>query len=79
MAMLLLPEVFARTWASQLGGRTVPPFWPDAINRVRNRHPGFMLMAEVYWGLEQRLIADGFDLAIAKPDLLPGALAAGRH
>ncbi len=66
MAMLLLPEVFARTWSAELAGRTVPPFWPGAIRAVRAAHPGFEMMAEVYWGLEHRLIADGFDLAYDK-------------
>ena len=75
MAMLPLPEVFARTWEARLGGRTVPEFWPDAIGRIRARHPTFVLMAEVYWGLEQRLIADGHDLAYDKA--LYDALRAG--
>ncbi len=30
MAMLILPEVFERTW-----GRRAPPFWPDTIAAVR--------------------------------------------
>ena len=66
MAMLLLPDVFARTWAARLDGRAVAPFWPDAIAAVRRRHPEFRLMAEVYWGLEHRLVADGFDLSYDK-------------
>ncbi len=66
MAMLLLPEVFACTWSAELGGRAVPPFWPDAIAAVRAAHPGFRTMAEVYWGLEQRLIDEGFDWAYDK-------------
>ncbi len=66
MAMLLLPEVFARTWQATLHGRAVPAFWPGAIDAARAAHPGFRLMAEVYWGLEQRLIEDGFDWAYDK-------------
>ena len=66
MAMLLLPDVFERTWAAQLEGRAVAAFWPDAIAGVRARHPDFRLMAEVYWGLEHRLIEDGFDLSYDK-------------
>ena len=34
MAMLLLPEVFERTW-----GRRSEPFWPKAIAAVRHRQP----------------------------------------
>jgi glycosidase len=46
MAMLVLPDVFERTW-----GRRAPLFWPDATRRVRARVPGFCFMAEVYWDL----------------------------
>jgi len=45
MAMLVLPDVFARTW-----GIAAAPFWPGAIASVRDRVPGFLFMAEVYWG-----------------------------
>ena len=75
MAMLLLPEVFERTWAAQLDGRRVEPFWPDAIAAARTAYPDFRLMAEVYWGLEHRLIAEGFDLSYDKA--LYDALRAG--
>ncbi|HEX2385514.1 MAG TPA: alpha-amylase family glycosyl hydrolase, partial [Candidatus Binatia bacterium] len=47
MAMLVLPEVFERTW-----GIKAKPFWPKAIARVREKSPGFCFMAEVYWDLE---------------------------
>lgn len=55
MAMLILPEVFQRTW-----GRTMTPFWPSAISTVRKSHPQFPFMAEVYWGLEWQLQQQGF-------------------
>lgn len=56
MAMLLLPEVFERTW-----GRRAEPFWPYAIAAVKRRHPGFEFVAEVYWDLEWTLQQQGFD------------------
>ena len=61
MAMLVLPEVFARTWkiVSQ-------PFWPQAIGRVREKHPAFLFMAEVYWDLEWTMQQQGFDYAYDK-------------
>jgi hypothetical protein len=37
MAMLVLPEVFERTW-----GQRAPLFWPTATQRVRERVPGFV-------------------------------------
>ncbi len=71
MAMLVLPDVFRRTW----GGRATPrdgsatadqPFWPEAIARVRARSPGFLFMAEVYWDLEWTLQQQGFDFTYDK-------------
>ncbi len=61
MAMLVLPEIFERTW-----GVRPEPFWPRAIQRVRERHPGFCFMAEVYWDLEWTLQQQGFDYAYDK-------------
>ncbi len=61
MAMLVLPDVFQRTW-----GQQAPLFWPAAIQRVRGRVPGFTLMAEVYWDLEWTMQQQGFDYAYDK-------------
>jgi hypothetical protein len=61
MAMLILPDVFERTW-----GRRARPFWPSAIARVRERHPSLLLLAEVYWGLEGELQRQGFDVTYDK-------------
>ena len=74
MARLLLPDVFERTW-----GRPAPAFWPTAIAAVKARHPGFTFLAEVYWGRDHDLVADGFDLTYDKglyDDLVnaPGAV-----
>jgi hypothetical protein len=61
MAMLVLPEVFERTW-----GRRAPLFWPNATGRVREQVPGFRFMAEVYWDLEWTMQQQGFDYAYDK-------------
>jgi glycosidase len=61
MAMLVLPEVFDRTW-----GRRAPLFWPETTRRVRERTPGFCFMAEVYWDLEWTMQRQGFDYAYDK-------------
>jgi hypothetical protein len=61
MAMLVLPEVFERTW-----GIRAEPFWPEATASVRRRHPGFRFMAEVYWDLEWTMQQQGFDYAYDK-------------
>src|SRR2546429_4603444 len=61
MAMLVLPDVFERTW-----GQRAPLFWPKATQRIRERVPGFTFMAEVYWELEWTLQQQGFDYAYDK-------------
>ena len=61
MAMLVLPDVFERTW-----GRRAPLFWPEATRRVRERVPRFCFMAEVYWDLEWTMLQQGFDYAYDK-------------
>jgi hypothetical protein len=61
MAMLVLPEVFERTWR-------IPslPFWPTATARVREQFSEFLFMAEVYWDLEWTLQQQGFDYTYDK-------------
>ncbi|MGZ5096204.1 MAG: alpha-amylase family glycosyl hydrolase [Burkholderiales bacterium] len=61
MAMLVLPDVFERTW-----GRRAPLFWPYATRRVHEQFPGFCFMAEVYWDLESTMHQQGFDYAYDK-------------
>jgi glycosidase len=61
MAMLILPEVFERTW-----GRKAQTFWPMAIKSVREKNPDFLFMAEVYWEMEWELQQQGFDYAYDK-------------
>jgi hypothetical protein len=71
MAMLLLPEVIARSWGDRArpsdGSEPVDEsFWPGAIERVHRRFPGFTFMAEVYWDLEWELQQQGFDYTYDK-------------
>ncbi len=61
MAMLVLPDVFERTW-----GIRAEPFWPTATESVRQEHPDFLFMAEVYWDLEWTLQQQGFDYTYDK-------------
>lgn len=61
MAMLVLPEVFQRTW-----GIAAAPFWPEAIRLVRAEVPDFCFMAEVYWDHEWTMQQQGFDYAYDK-------------
>jgi len=61
MAMLVLPEIFARTW-----GISTAPFWPRATAKVHADFPGFIFLAEVYWDLEWTLQQQGFDYTYDK-------------
>jgi len=61
MAMLVLPDVFERTW-----GIRTEPFWPKTIKRVRQKAPEFLFMAEVYWDLEWTMQQQGFDYTYDK-------------
>lgn len=66
MAMLVLPDVFARTWGDRAqprdGTEAVDvPFWPEAAAAARAANPRFRLMAEAYWDLEWALQQQGFD------------------
>src|SRR5260370_25821232 len=61
MAMLVLPEVFERTW-----GLPSQPFWLRATERVRAQVPEFCFMAEVYWDMEWTLQQQGFNYAYDK-------------
>jgi glycosidase len=61
MAMLVLPDVFERTW-----GIRADLFWPKATDSVRRQYPNFKFMAEVYWDMEWTMQQQGFDYAYDK-------------
>jgi glycosidase len=68
MAMLLLPEVFRRTWQGALPKDAGPlaDFWSSTITRLKATYPDFQLLAEVYWNLEWELQERGFDYTYDK-------------
>ena len=61
MAMLVLPDVFQRTWGIQ-----ADLFWPKAIESVRRKNSNFQFLAEVYWDFERELHHQGFDYCYDK-------------
>jgi hypothetical protein len=61
MAMLVLPDVFKRTW-----GISCKPFWSEAIRRTHEVNENFCFMAEVYWDMEWTMLQQGFDYAYDK-------------
>ena len=66
MAMLVMNEIFQRTWGERAGERPEEEYWPKLINTVRAAHPGFLFMAEAYWDLEWELQQQGFDYCYDK-------------
>jgi len=64
MAMLVLNEIFERTWGRALKGYQPPEreFWTEAISAV----PGLILIAEAYWDKEWALQQLGFDYVYDK-------------
>jgi len=68
MAMLLINEVFARTWPNSpsAGPMQTDEFWSTAIAATKASQPDFLFLAEAYWGLEPRLQALGFDYTYDK-------------
>lgn len=65
MAMLLLNDIFERTWRGVLRGRwpALPQdFWRETTQAV----PSLTYVAEVYWNLEGTLLDHGFHFAYDK-------------
>ncbi len=68
VAMLSLNDVFTWVWADYIKHipRPQTEFWTDAIGRVKKEHPGFLFIAEAYWGYERKLLELGFDFTYDK-------------
>lgn len=62
MAMLPLPDVFERTHRK----KALPYYWEEMIQTTKQKKPGFLFAAEVYWNLEPRLQSIGFDFTYDK-------------
>jgi len=64
MAMLLLSEIFQKVWSPHLAGLDVPAqeLWLE----IHNAAPHLLLLAEAYWGTEQRLLDLGFSFSYDK-------------
>ncbi len=66
MAMLVMNDVFARTWGDRVGPAPSADYWPTVIPAVREAHPGFLFLAEAYWDLEWALQQQGFNYCYDK-------------
>ena len=67
MAMLSLNKVQRDTWWEFIGGNLPKEeFWQQALTAVHDKHPEFIFIAEVYWGLEWDIQELGFDYTYDK-------------
>jgi hypothetical protein len=61
MAMLMLNDIFERTWGDRAGGKPVDEYWKTVISAIKAQWPEFRFIAEAYWDLEWELQQQGFD------------------
>jgi hypothetical protein len=66
MAMLLLNNIFERTWGARAGGKPVNDYWTTVIPAIKRKHLEFKFIAEAYWDLEWELQQQGFDCCYDK-------------
>jgi hypothetical protein len=66
MAMLMLNEIFERTWGTRAGGRPVYDYWTAIIPEIKRKYPDFKFIAEAYWDLEWELQRQRFDFCYDK-------------
>ena len=61
MAMLMLNNIFERTWGARAGARPADDYWATMILAIKAKWPEFKCIAEAYWDLEWELQQQGFD------------------
>jgi hypothetical protein len=66
MAMLLLNNIFERTWGTRAGEKPFIDYWRMVIPAVKGKHREFRFIAEAYWDLEWELQQQGFDYCYDK-------------
>ena len=66
MSMLMLNNVFERTWGTRAGEKPVNDYWTTVIPAIKARYPEFRFIAEAYWDLEWELQQQGFDFCYDK-------------
>ena len=66
MAMLMLNQIFARTWGARAGAVPETEYWVDLISAVKAKYPDVVFIAEAYWDLEYELMQQGLDYCYDK-------------
>jgi hypothetical protein len=66
MAMLMMNDVFEKTWGARAGVNPVNDYWTTVIPAIKAKWPEFRFMAEAYWDLEWALQQQGFNFCYDK-------------
>ena len=66
MAMLMLNDIFERTWGDRAGDKPIEDYWKTVIPAIKAQSPEFKFIAEAYWDLEWELQQQGFDFCYDK-------------
>jgi glycosidase len=66
MAMLLINDIFKRTWGYKAGETPATEYWEELITSVRKISGDFLFIAEAYWDTEWKLLQQGFDYCYDK-------------
>ncbi len=66
VAMLLLNQIFLKTWGERAGALPDTEFWRDLIFAVKAEFPDLLFIAEAYWDTEHELLENGFDYCYDK-------------
>lgn len=66
MAMLMINDIFHRTWHDQAGSVPGSEYWTSVISAVRATSPEFIFISESYWDTQPELINQGFDYCYDK-------------
>ncbi|MGC2047502.1 MAG: alpha-amylase family glycosyl hydrolase [Gallionella sp.] len=61
MAMLMLNNIFERTWGARAGAKPANDYWTTVIPAIKGKHSEFKFIAEAYWDMEWELQQQGFD------------------
>jgi hypothetical protein len=61
MAMLMLNNIFERTWGARAGAKPAADYWVTVIKAIKAKYAEFRFIAEAYWDLEWELQQQGFD------------------
>ena len=66
MAMLMMNNIFERTWGTRAGQKPESDYWTTVVPAIKGSYPEFRFIAEAYWDLEWELQQQGFDYCYDK-------------